>query len=79
MIIYIYDYIYTHICVMNINSEQTVLGFLDFVVFYGVNSQRLQLVPAGRNCRFLVDPVPREKIDPKMRKHAKDRDKTYGI
>lgn len=26
----------------------------------------------GRNCRFLVDPVPREKIDPKMRKHAKD-------
>lgn len=25
-----------------------------------------------RNCRFLVDPVPREKIDSKMRKHAKD-------
>jgi glycosyltransferase involved in cell wall biosynthesis len=45
MYIYIWLYIYIHICVMNMNSEQTVLGFLDFVVFYGVNSQRLQLVP----------------------------------
>eukprot|EP00440_Ansanella_granifera_P049734 gb/GFBE01053898.1/.p1 GENE.gb/GFBE01053898.1/~~gb/GFBE01053898.1/.p1 ORF type:complete len:243 (+),score=57.93 gb/GFBE01053898.1/:1-729(+) len=26
----------------------------------------------GRNCRFLVDPVPAEEIDPAMRKHAKD-------
>ncbi|CAK9012976.1 unnamed protein product [Durusdinium trenchii] len=26
----------------------------------------------GRNCRFLVDPVPRDKVDWKMRRHAKD-------
>ncbi|CAE7940564.1 PHOT1A, partial [Symbiodinium sp. KB8] len=25
----------------------------------------------GRNCRFLVDPVPRDQIDWKMRRHAK--------
>lgn len=26
----------------------------------------------GRNCRFLVEPVPREQIDDNMRKHTKD-------
>eukprot|EP00490_Sorites_sp_Unknown_P021117 CAMPEP_0114686000 /NCGR_PEP_ID=MMETSP0191-20121206/61049_1 /TAXON_ID=126664 /ORGANISM="Sorites sp." /LENGTH=31 /DNA_ID= /DNA_START= /DNA_END= /DNA_ORIENTATION= len=26
----------------------------------------------GRNCRFLVDPVPKDKVDWTMRRHAKE-------
>ena len=41
------------------------------------NSLEHHLLPVlhlsrARNCRFLVDPVPKEQIDDKMRRHAKD-------